>query len=99
MLIVAGTIQIAPDQMDLAIEAIGPMCEATRAEDGCEDYVFTINPHAPGQLRIFERWVDASALEAHFETAHMAAFRESLGSFDIRGRDITRYEIETSTPM
>jgi quinol monooxygenase YgiN len=99
MLIIAGTIGIAPEKTDLAVEAIGPMCEATRAEEGCDDYVFTVNPHVPGELRVFERWVDGSALEAHFATPHMAAFREVLATCDVRRREITRYEVESATEM
>ena len=99
MLIIAGTIQIAPDKMDVIVEAIGPMCETTRAEDGCDDYIFTVNPHVPGELRVFERWVDGSALEAHFATPHMAAFREVLGTCGVSLREITRYEIESASEM
>lgn len=99
MLIIAGTIQIDPEHLDRAVAAIGPMCEATRAEDGCEDYVFTVNPHADGELRVFERWTDEAALEAHFATPHMATFRAALRTFGLSGREITRYEVASATAM
>jgi quinol monooxygenase YgiN len=99
MLIIAGTIRIAPDKMNFAVEAIGPMCEATRAEEGCDDYIFTVNPHVPGELRVFERWVDGSALETHSASSHMASFREVLGRCDVSLREITRYEIESASEM
>ena len=99
MLIIAGSIQIDPDHMDRAVAAIGPMGEATRAEQGCEDYVFSVNPHVPGELRVFERWTDGDALEAHFATAHMQTVREVLATCGKGRREIVRYEVESATEM
>jgi len=99
MLIIAGTITLPPDKVDEAMALAGPFCELVRAEPGCRDYLFTINPHEPGELRLFEIWDDQASLEVHFTTPHMAEWQRSIGGLGVTGRDITRYEVSSSAPL
>lgn len=52
---------------------------ATHAEEGCITFALHRDTRDPNCLVLIERWSDAAALQAHMETAHLAAFREQVG--------------------
>ncbi len=99
MLIIAGTLTMPPENVARHTELVGPFAELVRAEPGCRDYVFTPNPHEPGEVRLFEIWDDEASLHAHFATPHMAQWREDTATLGITGRDLVRYEVESSAPL
>jgi quinol monooxygenase YgiN len=99
MLIVAGTLDVHPDDRDALMAAALPMMAASSAEEGCLDYVFSPDPTVAGRVRVFERWTAAPALEAHFATPHMAAFRAAIAPLRFTGRDVTRYAIARTGPV
>ena len=99
MLIIAGTITLAPEQLDDALARALPFGETVRTEPGCIEYLFTPNPAVPGELRLFEVWESEAALADHFTTPHMAAWQQAIGEFDIRGRDLVKYTVSDSAPL
>ena len=88
-----------PENVDEAMALAGPFCELVRAEPGCQDYTFTVNPHVPGEIRLFEIWDDQAALDVHFDTPHMAAWMEQVATFGVTGRALTRFEVSGSGPL
>ena len=99
MLIVAGTLDVDPDDRDALMAAALRMMAASQAEEGCLDYVFSPDPTDAGRVRVFERWEALPALEAHFATPHMAAFRAAIEPLRFTGRDVTRYAIARTGPV
>lgn len=93
MLIVAGTFEIDPEHRDAFFAAVAPMVAATREEAGCQAYAFTPDPDDPGLIRLYELWDDQAALDAHFASEHMAAWRKRSGELPIRSRNVTKYII------
>ncbi len=93
MLIVAGEARMAPAAVDSLREAAARMVAATRAEAGCVTYSFAQDIADPGLVHIFEVWRDQAALDAHFASAHMAAFNAALGGVDITSIDVKTYEV------
>ena len=90
MIIIAGTLNVHPDDRDALLEAFGPIQAATRAEEaGCLGYSFS----ADGVL-IFERWADAAALEAHFVHPNFGTARAVLGSFRRTGGTVRKYRVD-----
>ena len=92
-LIVAGAVRVPPENLDGLRPHMVAMMTATRAEDGCEAYAYAEDVAEPGLIRIFEIWRDQAALDAHFKTAHMAAWRALWPSFGVTDRDLKAYEI------
>ena len=80
MIVVNATIQANTDTIAAMQEAIATMEQASRAEDGCYDYTFSVELNNPNVLRITELWEDAAALQAHFATPHMAAFQAAMAA-------------------
>lgn len=56
------------------------MQAASRAEDGCQDYTFSVELDSPTTIRITERWDDLASLIAHFATPHMATFQAAMAA-------------------
>lgn len=93
MLIVSGVFEIDPAQPEMVRETAIEMARATREEAGCISYAFYADLETPANVRVFEEWENQEALEAHFQTPHMATFRQALGAITIKSRAIWRYEV------
>lgn len=98
-IIIAGTIDVDPTKVDQAIADATIMMQASQAEDGCDAYVFSLDPLVPGRIQLFERWQSEDALAAHSSSAHMKAFQPKMGGWGITGADIKRYEIASEGPL
>ena len=92
-LIVAGTVRVPPETLDGFRPHMVAMMTATRAEDGCAAYSYAEDVAQPGLIHVFEIWRDQAALDAHFKTAHMAAWRAVWPGFGVSDRNLKAYEI------
>ena len=80
MIIIAGTITIAPERRAACIAASEPFQRSTREDEvGCAAYMFSADPLHDDRIAVFERWVDAAALETHFQHPNFHAMRALLG--------------------
>ena len=99
MIVIAGTINIDPPSSDDAVAAIVPMMTATHAEEGCIDYVLSIDPVQPGLVRIFEKWDGDEALSAHMGSVHMADFQGAMAGFGVTGMSVERFDGATVSKL
>lgn len=90
MLIVTGVVEVDPAGIDKARDAAQQMVRETVKEPGCILYEFSQVLGQDNKFRVYEEWQDQAALEAHFATPHMAAFRAALGEIGLISRDIYR---------
>lgn len=58
--------------------ALMRLVAATRAEDGCLEYVAHLRLDEPRRVLFHERWRDRSCLDRHSASAHLQAFAEAL---------------------
>ncbi len=93
MIIVAGTARIAEPDLERARVLGMNMVKATRLEAGCLAYSFAADLEDPCLIHIFERWDDQTALDAHFQTPHMAAFNEGMAALSILDISVRVYEV------
>lgn len=94
MIQINGTIIIDDSFDDQAFAAVTAMMEATRQEDGCLEYTTARDLSDPHRLILLERWRDRAALDAHFASPHMAAFREALARTPPQSMDLRLYETD-----
>jgi|TARA_R100000935_G_scaffold11174_8_gene22499 quinol monooxygenase YgiN len=92
-LIIAGTIRVPPERLDAFRPHMIAMLEASRAEDGCLVYSYAEDVAEPGLIRVFEVWRDQAALDAHFQTPHLAAWRAAWPEFGVSDRRLIAYEV------
>lgn len=98
-MIVSGTISLDPANHDAAVAVVGPLVEATLAEEGNITYGFWVHPSEPGELRVYEEWADRDALDAHMATPHMAEFLGAMANLGVTGTDIVLHEVTASTKL
>lgn len=92
-LIIAGTVRVPAGNFERFQPHMLEMLTASRAEDGCLTYSYAQDVAEPGLIRIFEAWRDQAALNAHFQTEHMARWRAAWPQFGVSDRRIMAYEI------
>lgn len=96
MIVLAGTIRIAPGKRDAALPHIRAIVAASRAEPGCIDYSFAFDVNDDHLVHIFEVFRDADAREAHRHMPHMKVWRESWAEAGIGDRQMREYEVASS---
>lgn len=99
MIVVSGTIRVAAGSREAARAAALAVASETRKEDGCISYAFYADLTEDGAFRVFEEWESDAALKAHFQTPHMAAFREKLAGLEFISREIKRYVVTETTDL
>ena len=99
MLIITGHIAMDPDKIDGATPHLVAHMEATRAEEGCLDYVLNPDPSRPGVVSIFERWETQEAVDAHIRAPHIAEFQSKVAGFGVTGMSVTSYEAASETKL
>lgn len=99
MIIVAGTVRIDTGKLDATRGEMGKMLNASRAEDGCVEYSYAIDVLDPGLVHVFEIWRDRAALDRHFQTQHMAQWRQSFPALGISDRKLRMYDATGSSPL
>lgn len=98
-LIIAGTVRVPPENLDRFRPHMQAMLDASRAEDGCLTYSYAADVADPGLVRVFEAWRDQAAIDAHFQTPHMAAWRAAWPQFGVSDRNLSLYEVAAQRPL
>jgi quinol monooxygenase YgiN len=65
MIIVGGTFELDPSDREKFIESRRALMHASRAEPGCLEYAFCVDPIDPRRVVLFERWESQDALDTH----------------------------------
>jgi quinol monooxygenase YgiN len=99
MIIVAGTIRVPADKIEVLMPVARETLAATRREAGCISYSYAFDIEDRGLIRIFEEWESRAHLEAHFDQAHMAPWRAKLAEVGASGRSLKRYESAAGEQM
>lgn len=99
MLVIAGKIELDPAKREQAIAAAIEMMRETHKEKGCKSYVFSTSLEDPGTFQLFEEWESDEALRAHFDTPHMARFRQAMGGLGIKNMAVQRYDVSKVGPV
>lgn len=82
-----------PDSIDETREVLLGLITPTCAEAGCIKYELHQNTTDPTDFSFIEEWTDDASLDAHLESAHLAAAREKLGDLLAEPADIRRYRL------
>ncbi|MFT4517761.1 MAG: quinol monooxygenase YgiN [Halioglobus sp.] len=99
MIVVNAVVKSTQEDIVAMQGAIATMETASREEDGCDDYTFSVELNDPTVLRITEKWRSIEALMAHMGTPHMADFQAAMGSNPPASLDVKFYEVEEIQPF
>ncbi len=99
MIILAGTIRVPVENIERAKPVVETFVKAVRTEPGFIEFAFAWDVLEPGLIRIFEKFDNQAALEAHRGTPHVAVWRKAQTDLGIGGRDLTQYEISNAQKL
>ena len=88
MLIVMGTVRMPPENLNEARFAMQEMIEASREEEGCQQYAYSEDVLEPGLIHVIEIWRDREALDEHFEADHLMEWRANWDRLGIHDRNL-----------
>ena len=92
MIIVKGEARFGAGEIERLKEVLAANIAATRAEDGCEGYVYAVDLGDPDLLHISEQWRDQEAVDAHMTAPHMAELMGALGGAKLEAIHVSAYE-------
>jgi quinol monooxygenase YgiN len=98
-IVISGELRITPEDFDAAMALVEPLVAATRAEPGCVEYDFWVDPRDRSRIRVFEEWESAAANAAHGASEHLATFYAGLGAIRIERAELFRYEVTSREPL
>jgi quinol monooxygenase YgiN len=98
-IIIAGTVRVPPQNLDAFRPHMQAMLAASRAEAGCLDYSYAVDVEDPGLIRVFEAWADQAAIDFHFATPHLAAWRASWPPLGVSDRRLFAYDVAAQRPL
>jgi quinol monooxygenase YgiN len=93
-ILLTGWVEVDPEKRDAALVAGKPHMEATRAWQGCLDYVWSADPLNAARIYVYERWDDAESLSSHLKGPHYLAMRDTIAAHGIKAVDVWKYEPE-----
>ena len=99
MIVVNAVVKSTSKDIVAMQNAIGAMETASRAEEGCDDYTFSVELNDPTALRITEKWHSVEALKAHMATPHMAEFQKAMGNNPPSSLEVKFYEVQEIQPF
>ena len=98
MLIITGTFRIHAAHIGAALPAMAAMIQASRLEPGCLHYSYGEDVLDPGLIHVTEHWAGRAALEAHWGTPHIQAWRAAWAGLGIGERDLRLFEADDGAP-
>ena len=99
MIIVIVEVDVEAGAADKVRDAIAAMERATRAEEGCHLYAFSVDISDPAKIRVIERWRSLDDIKAHMNSPHMAEFNRAMGAIRPSGLSIQAYEVEREVSL
>jgi quinol monooxygenase YgiN len=98
MVIVAGTIELDPDQREAFLAGRIDGMRTSRAEPGCLEYTLSADPTDPSRVMLFERWARQEDLDAHL--AALRARPAAPGtSITPKAASISVYDVTGERPL
>jgi quinol monooxygenase YgiN len=92
MIVVTAKVTSTQEDIVALQGAIATMEKASREEEGCLDYTFSIELNDSCVIRITEKWETVEALQAHFNTPHMAEFQAAMGAHPPKDMEVQAYD-------
>lgn len=97
MLVVVATLPGKPAKRDEIEAALIAAAKASRAEEGCTGYAFHRDLENPDSYVSVETWRDQAAVDAHFQSPHVAVLMGLAGELLDGAPAIVTYE--TTAPL
>ena len=98
-ILIAGEIDLPPENREAALTGAKALIDMALAEAGCQHYAWTIDPHLPGRVHVFEQWDSAAELQAHLEGAAYTGMLAHLSGYSILNAVTRKYRCDLIEPV
>jgi quinol monooxygenase YgiN len=98
MIIVTGSVQARPDQLDAVLALSLEHVHRSRTEPGCLLHTVHQDVEDPHRLVFVEQWADLDALRTHFAVPASGAFVEALTPLAVAPPTLDVYDATPTTP-
>jgi quinol monooxygenase YgiN len=88
---IIGTVVAKPETREELSAILAALVEPTRAEDGCINYDFHVDPDDPCVFMFYENWRSKSDLDRHLGTPHLKPLFDRLDELLARPVEIKNY--------
>jgi quinol monooxygenase YgiN len=78
MIFLEITFKVSNADIDNFRNAARQVAHASKSENGCEEYVFSVDLDLPTQFYLLEQWQSEASLRAHYQTQHFLMFSAFL---------------------
>lgn len=93
LIAIIGQFDVNVEDTTSLADLMRTMMIETQKEKGCLHYAFSKDLATPNRFQLSELWDNDAALEAHFQSPHMASFRAGLAKLHIKQRTVKRYRV------
>ncbi len=91
MIIVAGSLRVAPDERERYLSAVADVAVQARGAPSCLDFVQAADPLDPERIHIFERWESDEDLQRFRTSGEPGAPQPDLP--DVLSAQVRKYRI------
>jgi len=97
VIVVAGYIQVKPEDREAFLSSRQEAIARSRREEGCLEYAFSADSTDPGRVRVFEIWESDRELDLHLD--RRSAPRAPDSPVSTLSRELWRYEVDSLGPL
>jgi len=90
---IIGQVDVHPEDAASVAELMGVLMNQSMLEPGCHHYAYARDLTTPNRFQLSELWENEEALAAHFETAHLAAYRAAVRKLRVLARRVQRFDV------
>ena len=88
---IIGTVVSKPETREELHAILSGFVEPTRAEEGCINYDFHVDPGDPCTFMFYENWRSKSDLDSHLATPHLKPLFDRLDELLAKPVEIKNY--------
>jgi quinol monooxygenase YgiN len=93
VLIIVSGATAAPGRRDELVAAARTVAAATRSDQGCLAYTFSVDLSDPDRILGLEVWADQRALDAHMSHPHTESFLAAVPDLEAGSPDMSVHEV------
>lgn len=98
-ILINGTVDFEPADAENAVREAAELMAATRTQDGCRHYVWSLDPAVPGRVYVYENWESEESLAAHLAGPYYRDMLTLLSGFGIKASETLKYRIDVAGPI
>ncbi len=97
--LVNGFVELSAENRPKALAAATDLMAATRAQKGCQHYVWSADPTSETRIYVYEYWESSEDLSAHLAVTDYAEMLGILGSYEILDMSVSKFKIAIEEPV